>query len=350
VKRLLAVTVLLIAPITEAGFFVDSGETGFEFLKIPMAARAAALGNTFTAMSGDVSALEYNPAGITGLERLDINVSHQIYFEEATLNAVAAAYPFYLPFLGPSKLGPNGDDAGNLSVGISYKEFHANDDRRDASGIPIGELTIRDQAIQGSVAYDATAFSMGASWKYIKDTLDNISRNNSAADVGLLIKPIGGWRLGASILNVGPSKKFVEAEDPLPTTVRVGAAKSTKKWNFLFDLAQTRDKQSQPSAGIEYSINPYLTVRGGGRYHTSFEAAGGLGVRFADFGENKPYAARPEAKPSNEARRTLGNSRASTQSAERDRANGSIAFGIDYAFRTHETLGVVHTFTLKIMY
>jgi hypothetical protein len=344
---------LLLSLPVHAGFFVDTGETGYEFLEIPMAARASALGNSFTAMRADITAIDYNPAGLTGLERLDVNVGHQIYFEDSTLNAVAAGYPFYIPFLGPSRLGPTGEDAGNLTVGLQYKEFHANDDRRDFTGIPLGELTISDQLMQGTFAYDAGTFAVGASWKYIKSKLDQENRNNSAADVGVLFKNNGPLSIGASVLNIGPSKQFVTEKEPLPTTIRAGAAYVWRKWNFLTDVVQTRDKQTQPSLGAEWSANPYITLRAGGRYHTTFEPSGGIGIRFSNLGGDQPKKASPppqQQASAKDGRRTLGQNPGAGGKQARENFDGSISFGLDYAIRSHETLGVVHTLTFKILY
>ena len=47
---------------------ISSVETGAAFLKLGMGARPVGLGGAFTAISNDVNAIAYNPAGIAQLE------------------------------------------------------------------------------------------------------------------------------------------------------------------------------------------------------------------------------------------------------------------------------------------
>jgi len=333
-------------------FFVDNGETGFEFLKIPTAARAIALGDSFTAMSGDSAVMEYNPAALRGLEQLDINVSHQEYFEDSTLDSVMAAYPFAVPFFGRAKTSVNGNDTGNLTVGAQYKQFKADDDTRDAVGINLGEFLVRDQLFQMSFAVDVSYVDLGFSGKYIKNRLGDEDRTNMAFDMGALFHATDRLSFGASMLNMGPSKAFIEEKEPLPTTLRLGTAYSWKKWNFVGDLVQTRDKQTHPSAGAEWSPVRALTLRVGGRYTTDVEISGGLGFKMVDLGaapatQEAPKVAQPAKKDN---RKTLGDTRTNSAAPSSTIGGGGITIGLDYAIRSHNVLGAVHTLTLRILY
>lgn len=320
---------------------INEGETGFQFLTVPTAARAVALGNAFTGMRGDITVIDYNPGGLIGFDRLDINVGHQSYFEESSLNSVAVGYPFAIRHF-PKTV-----------VAVQYKEFKAEDDARDTSGIPIGEITLHDQMIQAAAGFEMGPWGVGGSWKYIKNKIEDEDRKNSAFDAGVTYEPGGPFHLGASVLNVGSSKAFVEDKDPLPSLIRIGAVYEWKRVNFLSDVVQTRDKQTQPSLGAELSLNRYVTFRFGGRYATSFEPSGGIGFTLADIG-GPPKSAPPPPQPKKKAeptskRRTLGRS---GESSSLDVAgdNRSILLGLDYAIRHNETLGAVHSLTLKILY
>jgi hypothetical protein len=86
--------------ITQAGFaelFPGVGATGQNFLKVPMTARAAAMGGAFTAVDGDAGAVEYNPAGLSTLPRLDAQATYLGYLEDTSLQAITAAMPLGTP-------------------------------------------------------------------------------------------------------------------------------------------------------------------------------------------------------------------------------------------------------------
>ena len=44
------------------------GTTAFQFVKLPVSARATALGNSYSALVEDSTALFWNPAGLAGLK------------------------------------------------------------------------------------------------------------------------------------------------------------------------------------------------------------------------------------------------------------------------------------------
>ncbi|GIS71562.1 MAG: hypothetical protein CM1200mP10_11390 [Candidatus Neomarinimicrobiota bacterium] len=50
--------------------FKRVGKSGFGFLKISPSARAAGMGDAFTAVANDVTTIFYNPAGLTKLKPL----------------------------------------------------------------------------------------------------------------------------------------------------------------------------------------------------------------------------------------------------------------------------------------
>ena len=48
-----------------------TGTTAAQFLKIGVDARGSAMGNAFTAMSGDISAMYWNPAGLASIGKIE---------------------------------------------------------------------------------------------------------------------------------------------------------------------------------------------------------------------------------------------------------------------------------------
>ena len=56
--------------------FKRVGKSGFGFLKISPSARAAGMGDAFTAIADDVTPIFYNPAGLTNLNQFVFNFNH----------------------------------------------------------------------------------------------------------------------------------------------------------------------------------------------------------------------------------------------------------------------------------
>jgi len=294
----------------QAEFFVGPGATGSSFLKIPIAARATGLAGAFTAVSGDVTALEYNPAGIAHLQWRAVNLSFIRYIEDATLQSVGVGFPIRPTFMNTQEV-----ERDKLFIGIQYRLFRVDDEFRNEVGVRLREFDIKDQLIQLAGAYSpSTAISFGLSGKVISSEIDNESVSNFAVDLGSLWIPHPHWSLGASVLNVGPSKSFIDEEDPLPLTARVGASTQRGPVLLLGDLSMGRDKIIQPATAAEWSVARHVQIRAGFLFHTTPEFTGGLGF---DFSPTHPR---------------------------------TVILGLDYAVQTRNEFGATHTVSFKILY
>src|SRR5262245_48859985 len=73
-------TILLVGLLaTSAGateIFEKVGTVGVQFLKIGVGARAAAMGEAFTPVADDATALYWNPAGIARIEGNQVSLNH----------------------------------------------------------------------------------------------------------------------------------------------------------------------------------------------------------------------------------------------------------------------------------
>src|SRR3989475_11116987 len=107
---LMGLTALALAPATAQ---VQQDNTGFgtasgEFLLLGAGARGAALGGAFAALTTDVTALYYNPAGLSQMARPGIMVS--------TYSYVASARYTWLGFALPMSVG-------SRAIGVSGGSF-----------------------------------------------------------------------------------------------------------------------------------------------------------------------------------------------------------------------------------
>lgn len=344
--RLLAMTSFFISP--SHGFFVDEGETGSSFLKVPLSARAVAMGSAFTAVSDDVASLEYNPAGLGGLTRTDTNITHQEFLEDTSFQSVQFAYPFAI------KIGKHGGRHANngkpFILGLQYRLFSADDDTRNNLGIKQGEFDIRDQFIQLAMGYVVNSrLYFGVGGKHISQKLGNNSLTNNAFDVGTVFKLSHRISLGASVLNFGPDKAFISAKDPLPTTFRLGANYQLEKLTLTTDVAVERDKTTTEAVGAEWRPIRFVQIRGGVLFNNAIEFTGGVGVKIFDSETQEQRRARPKEY------KLIDEDDISGKKQRRRRKNGpgqasNFDLGLHYAARTHNELGLAHSITLNFKY
>ena len=292
--------------ISLAGFFVGPGGTSSSFLNIPISARSAGLSHALTAGRGDVSSLDFNPAGLWKMENRQINLSLVDHLEDTSLQAISGGFPFF----------PTPDAEDTIYLGAHYRSFSADDEARDDLGKKLRTFEIKDQLLQLAVAYAPfSKLALGLSGKIINHEIQDTSNTNYAFDTGLLLNMGERLSVGASFLNIGPSNKFNAEKGPLPFKARLGAEVPFKPFLFLTDVSIGRDKIAQPAGGVEWSPVRFLHIRSGLLFHKTLEFSAGLGFQF------------------------------SPQSAYRP-----VHFGLDYAARTQNELGLNHTVTVKILY
>ena len=78
----------------------NAGTTGFNFLKVPVGARASALGGAFVAMRGDLESTTWNPAGLLGVRDRAGTLSLTRYLVDTEAGFACIAFP------GEDKYGP----------------------------------------------------------------------------------------------------------------------------------------------------------------------------------------------------------------------------------------------------
>jgi len=184
------------APLLHAQLFRSTakvGTTAAQFLKIGVGARAIGMGGAQVGMTGDISAIYWNPAA---LSRMNVQ-------SELTFNHVAwladINYDFAAGILPIGDLGTFGLSVVSLRVPedvVRTEEYPEGDGRKwDASSL----------AIQLSYARNLTErFSIGINAKFVREAIWSESASGVAFDVGTLyLSEIKGLSIGASISNFG---------------------------------------------------------------------------------------------------------------------------------------------------
>jgi len=262
------------------------GTSGAQFLEIPVGARATSLGSAFAGFSDDATGVFWNPAGIVRIKNNAAHFSYMNWFDMFDFNA--ASISFSSEGIGTfaasvivlqmdkqevtTEAQPNGTgryyDAQDLSLGLTYAKY----------------LTDR--------------FSVGLTFKYIRQRIWNESAQGVAFDVGTqyrldfqnLIIAMKMSNFGADLQFEGEdlivthdvnqnvpknrlTKAQLETEDfPLPLSFQVGITLDLYTSNFLnirggLDAIHPNDNTERITAGIEFSFFDRLFLRGGYKFN-----------------------------------------------------------------------------------
>jgi hypothetical protein len=246
--------VVLTAAFAGTGFAKGPGTTTGELLKIPVNARAIGMGEAFTAAADDSYSLQINPAGMTLASQKEASFMHESLIESIHFEHMGFVAPGDNISFGASMsyLG-FGEIAGYNNVGESIGDQKAN------SYIVTGGLA--SQVMDG--------LSLGLAGSFLRETLADTSASTFAGNAGAIYSfqrhPLGGdYRLGASVLNLGPGLKYISERDPLPRKIKLGAAAMhIKEWpmNFTLDLTLPNDNDTFVSLGSEYWFKQLLALR-----------------------------------------------------------------------------------------
>ncbi len=272
------------------------GTTAAQFLKIGVGARAVAMGGSFSAEANDLSALYWNPAGLSKIQGGALQLSTTRYLADITYSHAAVGF--------------NLGSMGTLAASLLFLDSGEMEVRTVTEPEGTGErFSKQDLALQISYARALTdRFSIGTTVKYIREKIWHSSATATAFDIGVLFTtPYEDLRLGASMSNFGPKMQMsgrdiifsvdpaqnqqgnVEVVNteylldrfPLPLLFRVGLAWdaiNTADHRVLVttDAATPNDNAQYVNSGMEYSFRDLLALRLG--YRNRFETDGEQGL------------------------------------------------------------------------
>jgi hypothetical protein len=262
------------------------GTAGAKFLDIGISARAMGMGEAYSAIANDVSAIYYNPAGLTQLFSREAMFTHIDYPAGIKYNFGAIALPVEA-LAGVIGIGVYNLNSGDIP--LTTYGYLANVETGRFDGEYFRAI---DWAISMSYARSLTEhFSLGGTFKLIGEYYDDESAQGWAADVGTLYDTgYRGFKIAISIVNFGPDMKMVQQEYPLPINFKFGSS-----FNFVespdhlavvsLEGAHPSDNLEQYNAGIEYWYLDKFSLRVGNRFN--YDADGftaGAGMKWP-FGE-----------------------------------------------------------------
>lgn len=295
--------------ITDAQEFKKVGASVGQFLKIGVGGRATGMGTAYAGVSGDLSTLHYNVAGINTLEGIVAEFGYTSWFGGFNHNFLALSVPV-------------GEDYRAAFDIVSFSSGQINV-RTLMNPEGTGAVySLSDIAIGVSFGGNVTDnFSFGGKFKYIDQGFSSLSASGIAFDFGTIYKTgINGIDLGFSIANMGSELSYegqdlvvalepeegLEADDTdaqlvsnafaLPLSFRAGLTVDLLNMDKANDLASTTyehqlnlaadfiylsDSPEQAAFGVEYSWNEIISLRGGYMLgHDQMDVSGGAGINY----------------------------------------------------------------------
>lgn len=257
-----------------------AGTSGFQFLKIPVDARSAALGQSVVANAFDASSLFWNPALAAQTEGLHAGVHHSEYFADVTMDFAGIIYNITgTQFTVGASVQTLGTDKMNVTTELE----------------PFGTgETFRFLSLAAglSVAQRLTdLFSYGVTAKWVRESTAGLETNTAVLDLGIFYR-VGttGIQMAVAVRNFGldgsPSGELnrvvlegsgelleteFESATP-PTTFLLGLTYNMFEASPMNDLVLSaqlnnpNDNVENWNLGAEYTWNQLLIFRTGYRF------------------------------------------------------------------------------------
>lgn len=338
------------------------GGASGEFLLLGAGARGTALGGAYAALSTDVTAMYYNPAGLAQLARPGVMLSTSQYIADTKYAWAGIAFPMA---------------GGVRSVGLSLGSFGFSDQPIYTLTDPDGNgrtYSVRQTFISGTLAQNfSDRFSAGVTLKFINDRLGTAKANGVAVDFGTNFHASVGARpirasfviqnLGTNLQHSGEDLIVGVTRQPPLGTVDVpqepqSAALSTSSWTLpvLFRVGVALDLVAQGSnhlTVLSEFTQPNNTKPGAG---AGFEwAMQNIGQRGFSVAARGSYTIQPDNQvndlvigiPTKESSGTFTADGLSVGGGL-EYARGQTRLGFDYAWKSLGTLGSVNFLSFSI--
>lgn len=295
--------------------FAKVGTVGLKFLDIGVGGRALAMGEAYTAVANDASAIFWNPAGISKLETGDVFLGYTNWPADINLYSFAA--------VAKTGVGHIGGSFTILNTGLMNRT-----DPNDNDGNYLGTFAYEDWAAGLTYSrYLTDRFSFGTTFKLLREKLADWDKFGWAVDFGTFYDTgFKSLRIGMAIMNFGPDMRFdvkdvdgvaggfpdgrdnngdgfidndtQEAAVPLPLTFRAGVAldvmeTGSSKTTLSAELMHPSDNQERYNFGGEYLLSNMLAVRAGWKVNSDeggFTAGAGLKLPLGSMEASFDYA------------------------------------------------------------
>lgn len=303
----------------------NAGGSAGDILQVPMGSRATGMGSAFTAVASDVSAIYYNPAGLSRLSSHEVAATFSLGLADNNISHFAYAGPVAYTGLAGSGFASVGTSLlfsrkGSIEINRTNQDgSFLSTENRSAGSDFVANASYSERV--GSFSLDFIGGGheinnfMGAGGKIIHSSLlQQYRATGFAADFGFMAAmPSMGLTAGFSALNLGTKLKFLSQGDPLPATFRYGVAYDwARPGHHQFTLAADGDylifdKLWHAYGGAEYWWLKTYAVRLGYEFNRAKVAfTFGFGLKWRErYLVDYAWAAETQARFGNTHRFTL---------------------------------------------
>lgn len=297
-------SIVVVMPADSQDTVTKVAQTGFQFLKIDVGARAAAMGGAYMMVGQDASAMFYNPAGIAKIQNsFDVFASRTEWIADINYHAAGLVKNLgnwghvgisfitadYGDVLGTRVAATEKgfEDTGNLDVGAF------------AVGVTYARAFTNLLTIGGQIRFTGQQLgeSLLSNGETVKNDVDGL-----AYDLGTMFYPgFRSFRLGISVRNFSTDFKHQQESFQLPLTFTIGVAmdvlqlmKEGEHNNSLLlsvEGVHPRDFSERIHIGVEYLFADLIALRGGYKFNYDEEGvSAGVGLNYSGFRFDYAYS------------------------------------------------------------
>lgn len=262
----------------------QDSRTGYNFLRLPVSAHAAALGgDNISIIEDDESMIFNNPALLSSVSDKTINLNYMNYMSGA--NTASASFNRIIKERASVAASAQFIDYGKMK-------------ETDENNIQTGEFSAKDISIAGHFSYMLTdRLAGGITAKFITSYIGDYNSIAMGVDLGLnYYDPEKEWSVSLVAKNLGGQMKAYDDQyDRMPIDIQLGASKRFAHMPFrisatLVDLNHLDYKFiNHLVAGVDIIISPTIWVGAGYNFRranemkiteTDGESSHGAGLSF----------------------------------------------------------------------
>lgn len=261
-KTLFIIIMTVMAATTKA----QDSRTGYNFLRLPVSAHAAALGgDNISIIEDDESMIFNNPALLSSVSDKTINLNYMNYMSGA--NTASASFNRIIKERASVAASAQFIDYGKMK-------------ETDENNIQTGEFSAKDISIAGYFSYMLTdRLAGGITAKFITSYIGDYNSIAMGVDLGLnYYDPEKEWSVSLVAKNLGGQMKAYDDQyDRMPIDIQLGASKRFAHMPFrisatLVDLNHLDYKFiNHLVAGVDIIISPTIWVGAGYNFRRANE-------------------------------------------------------------------------------
>ena len=243
--------------------------SGMQFLKIGQGARAAAMGDAFTAVADDINAIFWNGAGLVHVENVAYQLNWTRFLLDTQIYSVAGAW--------------NTRSARGEVLGFTVASHHPQSSKETTIYQPTGTgqtVDVHQLAVGLLYAIKFTdKFSFSAKANYVQEKLYTQKTTGFTVDVGsFFYTGFRSLRIAMAFKNFGPDRRTGDFAYLMPLTYTVGIAAEVygEKGDPSYLTASVEsaffvDFEQRWHFGAELWLQNALALRGGWKWNYDLE-------------------------------------------------------------------------------